>query len=64
MPRAGRGRKPGGGLGSPRNAKRRYVRMISLARPAAEAICLVTDLLDAAAYPAADLFVVSVALGD
>ena len=44
-----------GWLGSPRNAKRRYVRMISLARPAAEAICLVTDLLDAAAYPAADL---------
>ena len=54
-----------GWLGSPRNAKRRYVRMISLARPAAEAICLVTDLLDAAAYPAADLLaIVSVALGD
>ncbi len=44
-----------GWLGSPRNAQRRYVRMITLARPAAEAICLVTDLLAAAQYPAADL---------
>jgi hypothetical protein len=44
-----------GGLGSPRNPKRRYVRLITLARPAAEAICLVTDLLDATQYPAADL---------
>ena len=44
-----------GWLGSPRNPKRRYVRLITLERPAAEAICLVTDLLDAARYPALDL---------
>ena len=44
-----------GWLGSPRNAKRRYVRLITLERPAAEAICLVTDLLDAERYPASDL---------
>lgn len=48
-----------GWLGTPRNAKRRYVRLITLERPAAEAICLVTDLLDAAQYPAADLLALS-----
>jgi hypothetical protein len=44
-----------GWLGSPRNPKRRYVRMITLERPAGEAICLVTELLAATQYPAADL---------
>ena len=44
-----------GWLGSPRNAQRRSARLITLERPAAEAICLVTDLLDGERYPAADL---------
>ncbi len=44
-----------GWLGSPRNPRRRYVRMITLERPDAEAVCLVTDLLEAAQYPAAEL---------
>ena len=44
-----------GHLGSPRNAKRLYVRRIVLDRPGEEAVILVTNLLDAAAVPAADL---------
>jgi hypothetical protein len=37
---------------------RRYVRRITLERPGAEAVVLVTDLLDGAKYPAADLLAV------
>lgn len=44
-----------GWLGGPRNKHRRYVRRITLSRPDAEAIVLLTDLLDAEAYPATDL---------
>jgi hypothetical protein len=44
-----------GWLGAPGNPRRQYVRRISLHRANAEAIIVVTDLLDAAAYPAADL---------
>jgi hypothetical protein len=44
-----------GWWGGPRNRQRRYVRRITLTRPGAEAVVLLTDLLDAAAYPAADL---------
>src|SRR4051812_17767289 len=39
-------------------ARRRYVRRITLQRPGQEAVAVVTDLLDAAAYPAADLLAV------
>jgi hypothetical protein len=41
--------------------RRRYVRRITLERPGAEAIVLVTDLLDADACPAADLLPVYLA---
>lgn len=44
-----------GWLGSPRNKRRRYLRMIRLLRPGAEDVILVTDLLDADEYPAEDL---------
>jgi Transposase DDE domain len=44
-----------GWWGSCRNARRRYVRRIVLTRPDAEPIVLITDLVDAATYPAADL---------
>jgi len=44
-----------GHLGSPRNAKRLYVRRIVLDRPGEKAVILVTNLLGAAAVPAADL---------
>jgi hypothetical protein len=44
-----------GHLGSPRSAKRLYVRRIVLERPGEKAVILVTNLLDAAAVPAADL---------
>jgi hypothetical protein len=44
-----------GWLGSPRDQRRRYVRQIHLIRPGEEAVLLVTDLLDDAVYPAADL---------
>jgi hypothetical protein len=47
-----------GWLGSPRNPKRRYVRRITLVRPDAEAVCLVTDLLEAEPYPATELLAV------
>src|SRR5581483_4959136 len=47
-----------GWLGSDRDRRRRYVRRITLARPADEAVVLVTDLLDGQAYPAADLLAV------
>jgi hypothetical protein len=44
-----------GWLGRAGNRKRRYVRRITLHRPGEEEVILVTDLLDAAAYPAEDL---------
>jgi hypothetical protein len=44
-----------GWLGSPKNRKRFYVRVITLKRPGEEDLILVTDLLDADAYPAEDL---------
>lgn len=44
-----------GWLGAPDNPRRQYVRRISLQRPGKPAIVVVTDLLDAQAYPAADL---------
>jgi DDE family transposase len=44
-----------GWLGGPRNKQRRYVRRIILTRPGEETIVLITDLLDAEKYPAADL---------
>lgn len=47
-----------GWLGSPRNPKRRYVRRITLVRPDAEAVCLVTDLVTAEQYPATELLAV------
>src|SRR5947208_2058086 len=61
-PAAGGVRGPGrpftrawGWLGAARDPRRRYVRRIALERPGAEAVLLVTDLLDEPAYPAADL---------
>jgi DDE family transposase len=44
-----------GWLGSATHKQRRYVRQITLERPGEEAIILVTDLLEAERYPAADL---------
>jgi hypothetical protein len=44
-----------GWLGAPRNKERRYVRRITLTRPGAAPLILLTDLLDATAYPAVDL---------
>lgn len=44
-----------GWLGKPGQPQRRYVRRCTLRRANAEAVCVVTDLLDADAYPAADL---------
>lgn len=44
-----------GWWGGPRNRHRRYVRRITLSRADAEPLVLLTDLQDAAAYPAPDL---------
>lgn len=44
-----------GYLGSPKNKRRRYVRMIRVERPDEKPLILVTDLLDADEYPADDL---------
>ena len=44
-----------GWLGAKSNKNRRYARRITLKRPGEETLILITDLLDAAAYPAADL---------
>jgi hypothetical protein len=44
-----------GWLGAPSHPGRQYVRRITLHRKNAEAIILVTDLLDATVYPASDL---------
>jgi hypothetical protein len=45
----------GGWLGAEGNRRRRSVRRLTLQRPAAEAVLLVTDLLDGERYPAGDL---------
>lgn len=50
-----------GWLGGEGNPRRRYVRRIALQRPGEEAVILVTDLLDAAAFPAADVLAVYLA---
>lgn len=50
-----------GWFGGPRNRRRRYVRRITLSRPGAETIVLITDLLDADQYPAVDLLVLYLA---
>jgi hypothetical protein len=47
-----------GWLGRPGNRQRRYVRRITLERPGEETLILITDLLDADAYPATDLLTV------
>lgn len=44
-----------GWLGHPTEKRRRYVRRTTLLRPEEEEIAVVTDLLDATAYPATDL---------
>lgn len=50
-----------GWLGAESNRRRRFVRRLTLTRPGEEAIILVTDLLDSARYPAADLLTVYLA---
>jgi hypothetical protein len=50
-----------GWLGAESTRSRRFVRRLTLTRPGAEALILVTDLLDATRYPAADLLTVSLA---
>lgn len=47
-----------GWLGTAADPRRRYVRRLLLVRPGAETVLLVTDLLDAATYPAVDLLAV------
>ena len=47
-----------GWLGAESNRSRRVVRRLTLTRPGEEAIILVTDLLEATRYPAADLLTV------
>lgn len=44
-----------GWLGAATDRRRRYVRRVTLERPGDDALILVTDLLDADRYPAADL---------
>jgi len=44
-----------GWLGAESNKRRRYMRRITLIRPGEESVILMTDLVDEAAYPAADL---------
>jgi hypothetical protein len=48
-------REDWGWLGAETEARRRYVRRLTLLRPGAETVVLVTTLLDAARYPAVDL---------
>jgi Transposase DDE domain len=50
-----------GWLGAESNPSRRFVRRLTLTRPGEETIILVTALLDAAHYPAADLLTVYLA---
>ena len=47
-----------GWIGAPKEKRRRYVRQVHLARPGADDVYLVTDLLDERAYPAEDLLAV------
>ena len=47
-----------GWIGAAKEKRRRYVRQIHLARPGAEDVYLVTDLVDERAYPAEDLLAV------
>jgi hypothetical protein len=54
-------REDWGWLGVETNARRRFVRRLTLTRPGEETVILVTDLLDAAPYPAADLLTVYLA---
>lgn len=51
-------REDWGWLGAETEARRRSVRRLTLVRPGEETIILVTDLLDAGHYPAADLLTV------
>lgn len=52
-------RQEWGWLGAEAQGERRlYVRRVTLTRPGAEDVAIVTDLLDAARYPAADLLAV------
>jgi hypothetical protein len=50
-----------GWWGAESNQSRRFVRRLTLTRPGEETIILVTDLLDATRYPAADLLTVYLA---
>jgi len=50
-----RGVQEWGFIGAERDPRRRYVRRITLERPGEETLLLITDLLDAEQYPAADL---------
>lgn len=50
-----------GWLGAESNPQRRFVRRLILTRPGEEPIILVTDLLDAVGYPAADLLTIYLA---
>jgi hypothetical protein len=50
-----------GWLGVETNARRRFVRRLTLTRPGEETISLVTDLLDATRYPAGELLTVYLA---
>ena len=54
-------REDWGWLGVETNARRRFVRRLTLTRPGEETIILVTDLLDATRYPAVDLLTVYLA---
>jgi hypothetical protein len=54
-------REEWGWLGAATSTRRRFMRRLTLTRPGAEAVILVTDLLDAAHYPAADLLTVYLA---
>src|SRR5262249_33701200 len=47
-----------GWMGSAKDPRRRYVRRLTLQRPGAEAVLLVTDLLESELYPASDLLAV------
>lgn len=48
-------RQEWGWIGAARDARRRYVRRITLARPEADAVILLSDLTDEGDYPAEDL---------
>jgi hypothetical protein len=50
-----------GWVGAETDARRRFVRRLTLFRPGEETIILITDLLDAGRYPAADLLTVYLA---